>query len=394
MLNKTRLLTPGPTPIPERVRLVMAQDMIHHRKTAFCDVMKRLQPQLQELFGTQTPVLPLSCSGTGAMTAAVHSLFARGEKVLVVEGGKFGQRWSQIAAQRGLVVVPLAVEWGTAVQADAVRAALDADPDIRGVFIQVSETSTGVLHPVQEVAAVTRQRDVLLIADGISAVGLSPCPMDAWGIDCLLTGSQKGLMVPPGLALLALSPRAWKHVETTASDCFYFNLLKERAQLEKGQTNFTSPVSLLLGLAESMDMLLEAGLDTVYRKQWALTLMTRQGVRALGFELFVPENFTWGLTAIAMPAGVDATHVIKDAAEHYGVYLAGGQDHLKGRIVRLGHMGWVDWADVCAGLQALCRCVIRAGGYSASRNYLEQALTVYETALTVTPGTPVDPARL
>lgn len=394
MLNKARLLTPGPTPLPERVRLAMARDMIHHRKSAFCEIMKRLQPQLRELFGTQTPVLPLSCSGTGAMTAALHSLFSRGEKVLVVEGGKFGQRWSQIAAQRGLVVTALPVEWGQAVSAGAVRAALDADPALRGVLMQISETSTGVLHPVQDVAAVTRGRDVLLVADGISAVGLSPCPMDAWGIDCLLTGSQKGLMVPPGLALLALSPRAWKKAESTTTDCFYFNLPKERAQLEKGQTNFTSPVSLLLGLAESMDMLLEAGLETVYRKQWALTLMARQGVRALGFELFVPEHFTWGLTAIRMPAGVDATQVVKDAAARYGVYLAGGQDQLKGRLVRLGHMGWVDWADVCAGLQALCRCVIRAGGYSASRSYLEQALTVYEAALTVPPGTPVDPAML
>ena len=232
MLNKVRLLTPGPTPLPERVRLALAHDMIHHRKSEFKAIMHRVQEQLRVLFGTQGPVLPLSCSGTGAMTAAVHGLFAPGEKVLVIEGGKFGQRWRAIAEQRGLTAVSIEVPWGQAVTPEAVRQALDADPAIRGVLVQLSETSTGVLHPVQALAQLTRSRDVLLVVDGISGVGLSPCPMDEWGLDCLLTGSQKGLMLPPGLALLALSPRAWSKAEATASGCFYFNLPKEKIATE------------------------------------------------------------------------------------------------------------------------------------------------------------------
>lgn len=389
MLNKVRLLTPGPTPLPERVRLALAHDMIHHRKGEFKAIMHRVQEQLRVLFGTQGPVLPLSCSGTGAMTAAVHGLFAPGEKVLVIEGGKFGQRWNAIARQRGLTTVSIEVPWGQAVSPEAVRQALEAEPDIRGVLVQLSETSTGVLHPVEEIARVTRSRDVLLIVDGISGVGLSPCPMDAWGLDCLLTGSQKGLMLPPGLALLALSPRAWNKAETIASGCFYFNLPGERTNVEKGQTLFTSPVSLIVGLEESLKMLLENGLEAIYRKQWALTMLTRTGVTALGLELFAPQHFAWGITSVLLPAGVDGNEVVRLAAEQYGVYMAGGQDHLKGRIVRIGHMGWVDWADVLAGLHALAAALRDAGGHCGSRDYLEQGLAAYHAALTVAPGTPL-----
>lgn len=389
MLNKVRLLTPGPTPLPERVRLALAHDMIHHRKSEFKNIMFRVQEQLRILFGTEGPVLPLSCSGTGAMTAAVHGLFTPGEKVLVVEGGKFGQRWRNIAEQRGLTAVSIDVPWGQAVSPEAVRQALDADPAIRGVLVQLSETSTGVLHPVEAIAQLTRSRDVLLVVDGISGVGLSPCPMDAWGLDCLLTGSQKGLMLPPGLALLALSPRAWQKAEATASGCFYFNLPKERASVEKGQTLFTSPVNLIVGLEESLKILLENGLDSVYRKQWALTMLTRTGVAALGLELFAPQDFAWGITSVRLPAGVDGVEVVRLAAERYGVYMAGGQDHLKGRIVRIGHMGWVDWADVLAGLHALAASLQEAGGHSGSRDYLEQGLAAYHAALDVAPGTPL-----
>ncbi len=389
MLNKVRLLTPGPTPLPERVRLALAHDMIHHRKSEFKAIMHRVQEQLRVLFGTQGPVLPLSCSGTGAMTAAVHGLFTPGEKVLVIEGGKFGQRWRAIAEQRGLTTVSIEVPWGQAVTPEAVRQALDADPAIRGVLVQLSETSTGVLHPVQALAQLTRSRDVLLVVDGISGVGLSPCPMDEWGLDCLLTGSQKGLMLPPGLALLALSPRAWSKAETTASGCFYFNLPKERANVEKGQTLFTSPVSLIVGLEESLKLLLENGLDPIYRKQWALTMLTRTGVTALGLELFAPQDFAWGITSVRLPAGVDGNEVVRLAAERHGVYMAGGQDHLKGRIVRIGHMGWVDWADVLAGLHALAASLQEAGGHSGSRDYLEQGLAAYHAALAVDPGTPL-----
>ncbi len=395
MLQKNRLLTPGPTPIPSRVRLRMAEEMLHHRKNVFKEAMQALQPKMQDLFGTEQVVLPLTCSGTGAMTAAVHGLFAKGEKVLVVNAGKFGERFGKIAITRGLIVEELILEWGTTVSGAQIAKILDADSSISGVLMQLSETSTGALHPVEEVAAITRQRNVLLVVDGISAVGISPCPLDAWGIDCLLTGSQKGLMVPPGLSLLALSARAWEKAETIPQDCFYFNLLKEKANVLKGQTLFTSPVSLLLALDESLTMIFENGpskteaLDALYRKQWALTMMARAGVQALGLTPFVQENFTWGLTSVLLPEGVDGTKVVSLAAQKYGIIFAGGQDHLKGRIVRIGHMGWVDWADVSAGLYALAACIKEVGGYFASRDYLEEALCAYENALQAPYGTAI-----
>ncbi len=208
MRNKSRLLTPGPTHLPEEVRLEMAKDMIHHRKPQFKAVMREAQSSLRTLFGTSQPVLTLSCSGTGGMCAVVTNCFNPGEKVIVVEAGKFGERWGEIAESHGLKVTYLHKEWGDHVTANDIALALDKDPEIIGVLVQASETSTGVLHPIEEIGKVTKERGTLLVVDGISAVGISPCPMDAWNIDCLLTGSQKGLMVPPGLALIALSQKA------------------------------------------------------------------------------------------------------------------------------------------------------------------------------------------
>lgn len=391
MFNKVRLLTPGPTPLPERVRLALAQDMIHHRKREFAGIMRRVQEKLRLLFGTEGPVLPLSCSGTGAMTAAVYSLFEPGDKVLVVEGGKFGERWRNIAASRGLAVASLRVPWGEAVRPEDVPAALDADPSIKGVLIQVCETSTGVMQPVRQVADLMVGREALLVADGISAVGISPCPMDDWKLDCLLTGSQKGLMLPPGLALLALSPRAWKKAEATRPGCFYFDLPRERDNVLKGQTLFTTPVNLIVGLDASLDMLLENGLDLVYTKQWALTMLVRAGTAAMGLSPLAKEHFAWGLTSVWLPEGVNGGDVLRLAMEDWGVCMAGGQDQLKGRIVRIGHMGWVDWADALAGLYALDRGLIGMGGYSAARDYLETAMSAYRAALELGPG--IIPAR-
>ena len=381
MLCKPRLLTPGPTPLPERVRLAMAQDMIHHRKPAFKAVMSELGDGLAELFGTAQPVLPLCASGTGAMVAAVTNLFAPGEKVLVVEGGKFGERWTAICDNSGVIPVRLKVEWGKAVNPDDVAAALDADGDIRGVLVQYSETSTGVQHPVRALGGITSSRSVLLVVDGISAVSISPCPMDAWGVDALLTGSQKGLMLPPGLALIALSEKAWQKAEKLPSRDFYFNLRKERDNNAKGQTNFTSPVSLMIGLAESLRIFAESGLESIYRKQWALTSMARVSVEAMGLTLFAQENFTWGLTSVLLPSGVDSVRLLAHAADRFGVVMAAGQDAYKNRMVRIGHMGWVDYGDLAVGIHALAASYVACGGHIGCRNYLEQGLDAYWTAI-------------
>ena len=213
--------------------------------------------------------------------------------------------------------------------------------------------------------------------------------MHQWGIDCLVPGSQKGLMLPPGLALLALSPRAWKRAESITPGCFYFNLPKERAKIAQGQTLFTSAVNLVVGLDESLEMLLENGLEAIYAKQWALTMLARAGVAAMGLELYAKTHFAWGITSVMLPAGVDGTEVLRIAMDNYGVCMAGGQDHMKGRMVRIGHMGWVDWADLVAGLHALNRGIIEAGGHCGSRDYLEEALAAYRMALAGKPGEPL-----
>ncbi|MDR0827561.1 MAG: alanine--glyoxylate aminotransferase family protein [Desulfovibrio sp.] len=382
MLNKQRLLTPGPTPMPEQIRLAMAADMIHHRKAFFKEVMAETRAGLGELFGASLPVLPLSASGTGAMVAAVCTLFAPGEKVLVVEGGVFGERWTEICLAHKVVPLPLKVEWGQAVSIDAVSEALDRNTDIKGVLVQHSETSTGAMHPVKDLAALLRGREPLLVVDGISAVSVMPCPMDAWGIDCLLTGSQKGLMLPPGLALIALSERAWQKAESVADESYYFNLRKEREENDKQQTHFTSPVSLILALRESLRLLRSTGLANIYRKQWGLAQMARAGVTALGLQLFAPDSYAWGLTSILLPEGMDAGRILAEAADKYGVIMAAGQGGaFKSRMVRIGHMGYVDYADLAAGLHAFVRSFQICGGYLGCRNYLEQALDAYWTAL-------------
>ena len=378
-IQATRMLTPGPTPIPDRVRLAMAAPLIHHRKDAFKTILAENQIMLKELFCTASPVIPLASSGTGGMNAAAFNLFQPGERVLVATAGYFGNRWVDIVKARGLDPVVLSRPAGESFDPEEIRAMLDKDPSIRGVFMQISETSTGVLHPVQEIAAVTRERDVLLVADGISAVSISPVHMDEWGIDCLITGSQKGLMLPPGLAFIALSPRAWKKAESVRNQCYYFDLIQERSCCEKNQTHYTSPISLIVGLHEALTMLKEFGMDNVFKKQKALTSMARTGISAMGMELFVKDEnrCTWGLTSIRMPDEIPAGPVVAKAFKDWGVILTAGQGDLKDKVLRLAHMGWIDWADLAAGLHALAWSLpVRPEGA-----YLEKALEAYHAAL-------------
>ena len=381
MLYKKRLFTPGPTMMPRNISLAMAQEMLHHRKPEFKALYEKTAVCLGRVFGTGQPVLPLSCSGTGAMVAAVCSLFAEGDRVIAIDGGKFGSRWLEICQAHKVEAVHHAVPWGQSVNPDDIEALLDADPSIKGVLAQLSETSTGVLHRVRELAAITRKRKVLLVVDGISAVAVSPCPMDEWGIDCLLTGSQKGLMLPPGLALIALSARAWEWAEAVGPRNFYFNLLAERKNYEKRQTHFTSPVSLMVGLAECLALFDEFTIEQVYRKQWALTCLIRAGVSALGLELFVKEHYAWGVTSVKLPEGVAAPDLIARAAKQYGVIMAGGSDEYKGSMVRIGHMGWIDAFELAGCLYALASAFTDCGGYLGCRNYMEQAMKAYEKAL-------------
>ncbi|MDR1243142.1 MAG: alanine--glyoxylate aminotransferase family protein [Deltaproteobacteria bacterium] len=379
-LDKMRLLTPGPTPLPERVRLALSKDMLHHRKGAFKSVMAEIQRKARVLFGTGQDVLTLASSGTGAMVAAMQGMFAPGEKVLVIEGGKFGERWTEIARSHGIIPLPLKVPAGQGADPEKVKKILQADADIHGVFVQLCETSTGVQHPVAEIAAITSKTPALLVVDGISGLGITPCPMDDWGLDALLTGSQKGLMLPPGLALLALSERAWEKAAAITTGNYYFNLPEERKNIRKNQTHFTPAIGLLLGLDESLNLFMEAGMDNIFRKQWALCRMARAGVEAMGLSLFAAQHPAWGVTSVSLPPRIPASQVLDIAANSFNVILAAGQGDYKERIVRIGHMGWVDWGDLSAGLHALAEACKSLGAEINSGGYLEQALAAYREA--------------
>lgn len=386
MQNHLRLLTPGPTAIPDRVRLAMAMPMIHHRKPEFKAVLEETRFYLKKLFGTEQEVLPLASSGTGAMTAAVINLFSRGEKILVAQAGKFGERWRSIAQVQGLEIVEIAKPWGEAVLAEDIEAALKQHTGIKGVCIQICETSTGVMHPIHEIAKVTRKYDVLLVADGISSVGISPAPMDEWGIDVLLTGSQKGLMVPAGLSLLAFSEKAWKKAEQTETSCFYFNLKAELKNVLKNQTNFSSPVSLIVGLKEALAMIFEdarhggcGGLDALYQKHFALAQMTRSGIKAMGLEPFAKTHYAWGLTSVTMPQNVSGSELVGLAAKETGVVIAAGQEPMKDEMIRLAHMGHVDFGDMLAGLYAVARSLPQKPAVFDNA-YMSIAMQAYENA--------------
>ncbi|RLA80825.1 MAG: aminotransferase, partial [Deltaproteobacteria bacterium] len=274
---KKQLFSPGPTPVPERVLLAMAQPLVHHRDPAYEEIFAEVREGLKYIFQTEQDVLVLASSGTGAMEAAIVNTLSPGDGVLVVRGGKFGERWGEICEAYGLRVVPLDVTWGEAVDPILVERTLEADPSLRAVLVQACETSTGVLHPVKELAELVRDREgTILVVDAISALGAVDLPMDRWGIDVMVTGSQKALMLPPGLGFIALSEKAWGFVERSTLPKYYFDLTKERASQRKNQSQFTPAISLVVGLREALRMIREEGLEGVFRRHELLAKATRE----------------------------------------------------------------------------------------------------------------------
>ncbi|MBI2963779.1 MAG: alanine--glyoxylate aminotransferase family protein [Deltaproteobacteria bacterium] len=350
---KRYLLTPGPTPVPTEVALRMAEPMIHHRTPEFSKIFSEVRVGLKALFQTAEDVLVLASSGTGAMEAAVVNLLSAGERVIVVNGGKFGERWTKICQSYGVEVEEIKVEWGEAVAVDAVRAALERFPGAKAVFVQASETSTTVVHPVEEIAALTRTRDTLLIVDGITAVGVFDVPMDRWGIDVLVTGSQKALMLPPGLAFLALSARAWKRAARPHLPGFYFDLMRERKSQGENTTAYTPAVSLVLGLHAVLAMLEREGYPNVFARHARLAAATRAAGEALGLKLLAPRSPSPAATGLYLPGGIDGGKLTKYLRDRVGVSLAGGQDQLKGKILRVAHVGYFGEFDIVTAVAAI-----------------------------------------
>lgn len=350
---KKRLFSPGPTPVPERVLLAMAQPLFHHRDPIFEEVFQEVREGLKEVFQTQQDVLILASSGTGAMEAAVVNTLSPGDAVLVVRGGKFGERWGEIAESYGLRVVPIDVEWGEAVDPVLVERALQADPEIKAVMVQACETSTGVLHPVKELCDLVKDRqETILIVDAISALGAVDLPMDEWGIDVMVAGSQKALMLPPGLAFIALSEKAWRFQERSALPKYYFDLKAELKNQRKNQTHFTPAISLVVGLRESLRMIKEEGLKNVFRRHQVLARAAQEAVKALGLEL-LPKVPSPTLTTIKLPPEIDGQKLKRNLEDHHGLIVAGGQEHLKGKIIRIAHMGYFEPSDILQVVAAL-----------------------------------------
>ncbi|HEY7167171.1 MAG TPA: alanine--glyoxylate aminotransferase family protein [Candidatus Binatia bacterium] len=349
---KHYLLSPGPTPIPNEVSLAMSETMIHHRTPEFNKVFDEAREGLKNLFGTKNDVIMLASSGTGAMEAAVANLFSPGDKVLIVNGGKFGERWLNISNAFGLTAVDLKVEWGKAVKVGDVERQLSAHPDIKGVMIQASETSTTTLHPVREIGQLTRNGPLYLV-DGVTAVGVLSVPLDDWGIDALVTGSQKALMLPPGLAFIGLSARGWEKTKSARLPRFYFDLNLERKNQQKGSGAFTPAVSLIFGLRASLAMMQREGLDRVYARHDRMARATRSAARALGLKLLAPDNPSPAATGIFMPQGIDADKVLEYLREHMNITLAEGQDQLKGKVMRIAHVGYMGAFDVITAIAGL-----------------------------------------
>jgi aspartate aminotransferase-like enzyme len=353
-MPRTRLLSPGPVAVPERVLLAMSQPLIHHRAADFAPLFGEVRENLRAVFQTTRDVLVLASSGTGGMEAVVANLVAPGDRVLVVRAGKFGERWGELCVAYGAQPEFVDAEWGEPVDPGLVRDALRRRPDLRAVFAQASETSTGVQHPIAELAAVVREREgVLLAVDAISALGVHDLPMDAWGVDAVVGASQKSFMLPPGLAFVALSARAEGALERATGPRFYFDLRRELRAQRAGSTAFTPALSLLVGLRESLRMILEEGLQRAFARYRATAGAARAAVRALELELLARRCWSNAATAVRVPAGIDGKLLVRRLREDHGIILAGGQGRLEGKIFRIGHIGWIDGLDLLAAIGAL-----------------------------------------
>jgi len=352
-MQKRYLLAPGPTAIPPEVLLKMAEPIIHHRNPLFEEVIQEVRDNLKYLFGTKNEVLMFASSGTGAMEGAVTNMLSPGDKAICVRSGKFGERWANICKAYGVESINIDIPWGDILDPAEIEKALKNNPDAKAVYMQATETSTGAKFPVKEVAAIVKNYPgTLMVVDGITGVGVFELPMDAWGIDILVSGSQKALMLPPGLAFAGVSDKAWEFNKTSKIPKFYFNWTKELTNLQKNQTNFTPAISLIIGLRESLRMIKSEGLENVYRRIEILAQATREGAAALGLKTFAKSPSS-AVTAIYAPEGIDGQAIYKTLWKKYGVTGAGGQDQLKGKVFRIATLGYADKYDVITAVSAL-----------------------------------------
>lgn len=361
-MKKQYLLAPGPTPVPPEVLLAMSQPMIHHRSPDFIPVIQKVRAGLKWLFQTGQEVLVVAGSGTAGMESSVANFMSPGDKIIAINGGKFGERWLKIAKAYGVTALEIAVPWGDSVDVAAVADMLARDPSIRGVYVQASETSTGVWHDIQALAQLTSGREqTILVVDAITALGVVDIPMDRWGIDVLITGSQKALMLPPGLAFVAVSEKAWSLNQTARCPRFYLDLKRERENLQKDSNAWTPAVSLWIGLEKSLEMMQKEGLEALFARHRMLARATREGVKGFGLAVYARQTPSDALTAVVAPEGFDGELIYKNLRNQYGITAAGGQDQLKGKVFRISHMGYADVFDIITAVSGVEMVLARMG---------------------------------
>jgi aspartate aminotransferase-like enzyme len=358
MLRKNRLFTPGPTPILPAAQTAMASYAMHHRTADFRALFSRVLADMKDFIGTKNDVLVLASSGTGVMEGSVSNLTSFGDKVLVLTAGKFGERWRDLAKAFGCVAEVVSVPYGETFSLDEVRRKLT--PDVRAVFVQATESSTGARHDVKGIADLTRKTDALLVVDAITGLGTTQFDVDGWGIDVIIGGSQKALMIPPGLAYCAISERAWKRMESAKSPRYYFDFRRERKAAAKGESAYTPATSLFAALGAALDFVrqmgdgdLVAGRNALIANAELAAKMTRSGAQALGLKLFAPSSPAAALTAIQSPAGIDSGAIVKQFRESFGAVVANGQGEMKGQLFRIAHLGYYDYLDTIGILAAL-----------------------------------------
>ena len=375
-MKRRFLMTPGPSPVPSFVRESLAQEIMHHRTSEFKEILKEAHAGLKSIFCTENPVLILSSSGTGAMEAAVTNLFSKGDKVLAIGGGKFGERWAEIAKVFALNVVEMNVEWGSAPDSDELTKILDENKDIKGVLTTLCETSTATVFDIEKIAKITNEKDILLVVDAISGLGQDVLLTDQWGVDVVVGGSQKGFMLPPGLGFISLSQRAQKAIETSDLPKYYFDLKKALKSHAKDDTPYTSAVSLIVGLATAIDAIKKEGLEVRWKKFSKMAEATREAAKALGLKL-LSKRPSDSVTAIVSPENIKSSDIVKTLRGEYGLSIAGGQADLKDKIFRIAHMGWINEKDLIECFSLLEKVLAKLGhefkqGESLSR--LEEVL--------------------
>jgi serine---pyruvate transaminase len=372
--QKRYLFTPGPTPVPPAVLAAMAQPIVHHRGSDFRQLYERCLARLREVFRTERDVLLFTASGTGGMESAVANLCDPGDRVLVVTAGYFGERWEQIARAYGCDVDVLGYEWGDAPAADDLSGRAQG---AKAVFITHSETSTGVVADVQGLTAAAHEAGALAVVDAVSSLGAVPLETDAWGVDVVVSGSQKALMTAPGIALVSVSEDAWER--SAAAPRFYFDWRRTRDAQARLDAAFTPAVSLVAGLDVALGLVLENGLEAAFAHHVRLGRACREGVKAMGLELFSPdEDRSAVVTAVHAPEGVDADELVKLLRDRYGITLAPGQGPLKGRVFRIGHIGWFDLFDITTALAGVELALVELGADIERGVAVTRALEAWE----------------